>query len=178
MAAIALARQGSHGDGALLPSPQLELIAVAVLAGLAGMTLGLLISALARTTEQAMTLLPVVIVFEMLLAMGGVFPDVVEKPVLKQASYLASTQWALSASASTIDLDRLQSIDKVAREAPTVRLDQPLETFDDLTERLEPEPLWEHDEGTWLADAGALAGLTLAGAVGAGVAVRRRGTEL
>ena len=104
MALIALARQGSHDQGSLLSSPTLELIIAAVLAGVAGMALGLLISALASTADQAMTVLPVVLLLEMLLAMGGLFPDVVDKPVLKQLSYVASTQWSFAAAASSVDL--------------------------------------------------------------------------
>jgi hypothetical protein len=177
MALIALARQGPHGAGSLLSSPLIELIAVAVMAGLAGMALGLLISALAGTVDRAMTVLPVVLLLEMLLALGAVFPDVVEKPGLKQASYLASAQWALSGSASTVDLDRLQSVEKVSREIPTARLDAPLETFRQAEDSLSRDVRWKHDEQTWLLDLGALALLTFGGASGAALAVHRRRPE-
>ena len=84
-----------------------------MLAGICGMALGLLISALASTADQAMTVLPVVLLLELLLAMGGLFPDVVDKPVLKQLSYAASTQWSFAAAASSVDLGRMQALDSV-----------------------------------------------------------------
>ena len=119
MALIALARQGSHDQGSVLPSPLLELVIAAVLAGLAGMALGLMISAFSSTVDQSMTVLPVVLLLELLLAMGGLFPDVVDKPVLKQLSDAASTQWSFAAAASSVDLGRMQALETVASDAPT-----------------------------------------------------------
>ncbi len=177
-AVLALARQGSHGDGSILASPSPELILIAVGAGLAGLTLALAISALASTAEQAMTVLPVVLVLQMLLAMGGVFPDMVDKPGLKQVSYLAGTQWAFSAAASTVDLDRLQAIDKIAREVPTVRLDDPLESFREVTAEIDRNRLWRHDATTWLADFGALIAVTLIGLGISAAALWRRRVEV
>lgn len=178
LAGLAMARQGSHGDGSILASPSPELLLIAVGAGLAGLTLALAISALASTTEQAMTVLPVVLVLQMLLAMGGVFPDMVDKPGLKQVSYLAGTQWAFSAAASTVDLDRLQAIDKIAREVPTVRLDDPLESFRDVTDEIDRNRLWRHDATTWLADFGALIAVTLIGLGISAAALWRRRVEV
>lgn len=174
LALIALARQGSHDTGSVLSSPLLELVAAAMLTGLAAMGIGLLISALASTVDRAMTVLPVLLIFQMLLAMGGVFPDVAEKPGLKQASYLAGTQWGFSTAASTVDLDRLQSVDKIAGNAPTIRLDAPLSQFASLSEELRPNARWRHEPGAWLANAAALVALTGAAIGGAWLAVRRR----
>lgn len=177
LALIALARQGSHQTGSLLSSPLLELVLAAVVTGLAGMALGLLISAWASTVDRAMTVLPVLLIFQMLLAMGGIFPDVVEKPGLKQASYLAGTQWGFSATASTVDLDRLQALDKVASKAPTFRLDAPLAEFESVASELRPNARWSHEPGTWLVNIGALLALTAAGTLGAGLLLRRQRPE-
>jgi ABC-type multidrug transport system ATPase subunit len=177
LAAIALARQGSHDGGSLIGSPFAELIVATMLTGLAAMGLGLLISALASTVDRAMTVLPVILIFQMLLAMGGVFPDVVEKPGLKQASYVAGTQWGFSAAASTVDLDRVQSVDRIARKAPAIRLDSPLPQFESLAVSLKPDARWAHDPDTWLKNAGALVALTALGIGGAGLALRRRRPE-
>lgn len=177
MALLALARQGSHDQGSLLPSPLVEVVIAAVLAGLAGMALGLLISALAATADQAMTVLPVVLLLELLLAMGGLFPDVVDKPVLKQLSYAASTQWSFAAAASSVDLGRMQALDTVASDAPTIQLDAPISKFESLATSLREPSSWQHRPGTWLEDVGAvvlIAGLAL---LGAGLAVRRRRPE-
>ena len=177
MALLALARQGSHDQGSLLPTPLLELVIAAVLAGLAGMALGLMISALSSTADQAMTVLPVVLLLELLLAMGGLFPDVVDKPVLKQLSYAASTQWSFAAAASSVDLGRMQALDTVASDAPTIQLDDPISKFESLATRLQQPSSWQHEPDTWLQDVAAvvlIAGLAL---LGAGLAVRRRRVE-
>ena len=171
---IAVARQSPPGSGSLFPNGVLELIVVGALAGLAAMSLGLVISSLSRTADRAMTVLPVVLIVEMLLAMGGVFPDLVDKPVLRQASYAASAQWAFSASASTVDLDHLLSVDRVARSYPEVRLSDPGPALAELSSDKIVDKLWRHDWRTWLADAGALLALTAAGVVATGLILRRR----
>ena len=107
------------------------------------MALGLLISALASTADQAVTVLPVVLLLELLLAMGGLFPDVVDKPVLKQLSYAASTQWSFSAAASSVDLGRMQALDTVGRDAPTIRLDDPISKFQSLATSLQEPSSWQ-----------------------------------
>ena len=170
---IATARQGGPEQGSLLEWPLVELTLAAVLAGVAAMTLGLLVSALARTVDRAMSVLPVVLILQMLLAMGGVFPDVVEKPVLEQASKLASAQWAFSASASTVELDRLQTVDRLARDTPSVRTSDPLPLLRAISGETESEPRWPHDWPTWLKYAGALVGLSAAGIAAAMLAMRR-----
>ena len=177
MALLALARQGSHDQGSLLASPLPEVVLAAVLAGLAGMTLGLLISALASTADQAMTVLPVILLLELLLAMGGLFPDVVDKPVLKQLSYGAGTQWSFAAAASSVDLGRMQALDLVASQAPNVDLQRPLSAFQSLDTTLRGQSSWQHDPGVYLEDAGMVVLIAAAGAIGAGLAVRRRRPE-
>jgi ABC transport system ATP-binding/permease protein len=177
MALLALARQGSHDQGSLLPSPLLEVIIAAVLAGLAGMALGLLISALAGTADQAMTVLPVVLLLELLLAMGGLFPDVVDKPVLKQLSYAASTQWSFAAAASSVDLGRMQALDTVASDAPTIQLDAPISHFESLATSLTEPSSWQHEPDAWLEDVGAVVLIAGVALLAAGLAVRRRRPE-
>ena len=177
MALLALARQGSHDQGSLLASPLPEVVFAAVLAGLAGMTLGLLISALASTADQAMTVLPVILLLELLLAMGGLFPDVVDKPVLKQLSYGAGTQWSFAAAASSVDLGRMQALDLVASQAPNVDLQRPLSAFQSLDTTLRGQSSWQHDPDVYLEDAGMVVLIAAAGAIGAGLAVRRRRPE-
>ena len=177
LALLALARQGSHDQGSLLGSPLLELVIAAVLAGLAGMTLGLMISALASTVDQAMTVLPIVLLLELLLARGGLFPDVVDKPVLKQLSYVASTQWSFSAAASTVDLGRMQALDTVASDAPTVQLSAPITRFESLATRLREQSSWEHEPSAWLDDLAAVIAIAAVTLLVTGLAVHRRRPE-
>ena len=174
MALLALARQGSHDQGSLFGAPLPEVVLAAVLAGICGMALALLISAVASTADQAMTILPVVLVLELLLAMGGLFPNLIDKPVLKQLSYVASTQWAFAASASSVDLGRMQAFDTVAREAPTLQLDAPLTRFDSLATGLGEPAGWQHRPVTWIEDVGILIGIGALAVLSAGLAVRCR----
>jgi ABC-type multidrug transport system ATPase subunit len=171
---IALARQSPPSGGSFFPNGMLELVVAGALAGLAAMSLALVISSLSHTADRAMTVLPVVLIVQMLLAMGGVFPDLTDKPVLEQASYLAGAQWAFSASASTVDLDHLMSIDRVARSYPEVRIDNPGPALAKLTDDKIVDRLWRHDWKTWGLSAGALLLLTAAGVVATGLILRRR----
>jgi ABC-type multidrug transport system ATPase subunit/pSer/pThr/pTyr-binding forkhead associated (FHA) protein len=171
---IAIARQNPPSSGSFFPSGVLELIVVGALAGLAAMALALVISSLSETADRAMTILPVVLIVEMLLAMGGVFPDLVNKPVLKQASYVAGAQWAFTAGASTVNLDHLMSVDRVARSYPEIRLDNPGPALAKLSDDKIVDSFWRHDWRTWLIDAGALLVLTAAGVLATGEILRRR----
>ena len=154
-----------------------ELVIAAVLAGVAGMALGLLISALASTADQAVTVLPVVLLLELLLAMGGLFPDVVDKPVLKQLSYAASTKWSFAAAASSVDLGRMQALDTVGRDAPTIRLDDPIGKFESLATGLQESSSWQHEPSAWLKDVGAVVLISGLALLAAGLAVGRRRPE-
>ncbi|HEV2982726.1 MAG TPA: ATP-binding cassette domain-containing protein [Solirubrobacteraceae bacterium] len=174
MALLALARQGSHDQGSLLQSPLPEVVLAAILAGVCGMALGLLISALVSTADQAMTVLPVVLLLELLLAMGGLFPDVIDKPVLKQLSYAASTQWAFAASASSVDLGRMQALDTIERGAPTIRLEDPIAKFQPLASSLQVRSSWKHEPDAWLEDVGFLVLIASVSIAGAGLSLRNR----
>jgi hypothetical protein len=141
------------------------------------MALGLLISALASTADQAVTVLPVVLLLELLLAMGGLFPDVVDKPVLKQLSYAASTQWSFAAAASSVDLGRMQALDMLGRDAPTVRLDDPIDKFQPLATSLRDRSSWRHRPTAWLTDVGAVVLISGLALLAAALAIGRRRPE-
>ena len=171
---LAIARQGGPEDAVLLGSGRLELVAVAALTGLAGMALGLLLSSLVARVDRAMSLLPVVLLVQLVLAMGAVFPEMTEKPVLEQASYAAGAQWGFAAGASTADLNRLHAFNDVASELPTVDLTDPLGVLRGLLALGEGEPRWEHEPAAWLTAAGALALLVVLPLAAAGLALSRR----
>ncbi len=177
MIPIALARQGSPADGSVLPSPILELVAGGALAGLASMALALLISSLASTVDRAMTVLPLVLVLQMLLAMGGVFPDITDKPGLKQAANVASAQWGFSAMASTVDLSRLSPLDRLARRLPDVRLDDPTPVLAAIARPPKDNYRWRHKPDSWLLDAGVLLALMAVCASGSAAALSRKRPE-
>jgi hypothetical protein len=142
------------------------------------MALGLLISATATRVDRAMAVLPLVLLLELVLAMGAIFPEMTSKPVLKQVEYAAGTQWGFSALASTADLNRLQAFNNVANKFPTLDLTDPVGVASRLSTVGEGEPRWNHKLSAWLLDVGALTMLTGVALVGAGLALRRHDRNL
>jgi ABC-type multidrug transport system ATPase subunit len=78
-----------------------ELIALTALAGVAATALGLLISALAKSTDRASALLPVTLVAQLVLA--GEWASSAHLPMLHQLRWVISTRWALEAMAATLN---------------------------------------------------------------------------
>ncbi|MGH9157100.1 MAG: FHA domain-containing protein [Acidimicrobiales bacterium] len=165
---LGLARQHGPPDAVALGSPTAELAAAAAMGGVAAVALGLLISALSANTDRATTLLPVVLVVQLVLAMAGV-----GKPVLEQLSYVSGTQWTLTAAAATSDLNRLQAGNLLLRELPTIDLDNPQPALDALRQKDRGEPLQRHEARAWWTSMAALAVLTAASVVGASTALLR-----
>ncbi|HVS05293.1 MAG TPA: ATP-binding cassette domain-containing protein [Candidatus Dormibacteraeota bacterium] len=175
-------RQGGTGGGALLPNLRLELWLALVATGLAAMALGLLVSALTSRGDKALTLLPLILVPQLVLTLPQLRID--DKPILGPISYVASAQWGHAAAASTIHLNQLiyrraSSFDPslpagVNPDRPSAALvDRVAQTTDlALTTR------WRHDPRTWITDVGALVGLFLVELVLAGYALKRRDPAL
>jgi hypothetical protein len=134
------------------------------------------ISAAAGTTDRAVTLLPIVLVFLLVLALGSVFPLIGKRPVLNQLGYVASTQWAFAGFASTVDPNDLQAVSGVLTRVESVRVDNPEPLFRAVGKGDRGDPRWDHDTGAWLTACGALLGLTLVPALAAGLALRRGDT--
>jgi ABC transport system ATP-binding/permease protein len=173
---VGAARQGGSDPGTFLPSLRLELVVDIALAGLAAMALGLFISALVSRADKALTLLPLLLVPQLVLS----FPQlqIETKPVLSQLSYFASAQWGYAAMASSIDLNRLAYLD--ARtidprihgdpENATAALVQSVKTASVTGMRKR----WRHVPLYWALDCGALAVLFVISIAGAAVGLRRR----
>ncbi|GAA3252747.1 FHA domain-containing protein [Dactylosporangium siamense] len=98
----------------------LEISIPVALVALASMAFGLLVSALAKTTEQTTPVLVVVVMAQLVLS-GGLF-ELQGQTVLQQIAWLFPTRWGLAAGASTVDL-------------------QSMIPFKDS--------LWEHTTGAW-----------------------------
>ena len=173
LVAIATARQGGPVDPVALGSPWLELTVAVAATGIAAMCLGLLVSALSGRLERAMTILPVLIIVELILGMGGIVPEVSSKPGVKQLSYLASTQWGFSAGASTAGLNELEPMNALARVVSSIDLANPEAATQDLAGALRGEPRWDHTASAWGQSVFALAGLSAVTLIGAGLALRR-----
>jgi ABC-type multidrug transport system permease subunit len=69
------------------------------------MTVGLLISALVKTSEMTMPLLVLVTLIQLVFCGALVHLD--GKPVMEQISWLVPARWALAALAGTLDVGQL-----------------------------------------------------------------------
>jgi ABC-type multidrug transport system ATPase subunit/pSer/pThr/pTyr-binding forkhead associated (FHA) protein len=156
LTSIAVARQGGPTRAVALGWPLGELMFVVALAGIAAMALGLLVSAASRTVEQATTILPVLLIMQIVLTAGALFPALAQKPVLEQLSYASSAQWGLSAAASTVTLNELQKFSTLAQKVPIVHLDQPEPTLRVLAQGSSGRARWAHTSQAWWTSVAAL----------------------
>jgi ABC-type multidrug transport system ATPase subunit len=99
--------------------------------------LGLMMSALAQTTEQIMPLLVVTIMSQLVLA-GGMIP-VTGRAGLNQLSWITPGRWGYAAGASSIDFPDLVKV----KQIPT------------------NDPIWQHSKHIYLLDMGMLVALSL-----------------
>jgi hypothetical protein len=111
---LGLSRQGLSSDAALIEPAVIELVVGVGLTGVAAVSLGLCISALASTPDRAMGILPVILIFQLIVS-GG-FKEMPERPGLRELSYLSSAQWGFSAAAATVDLNALQILNDCLAE--------------------------------------------------------------
>ena len=98
---FALARQSVAEDGVFLFGGATEIAVAVGLAGLGAVALGLLISAMVTSADKAMTLLPVALFVQLLLA-GVIVP--VKTIGIQQLSWLVNAQWGLDGVASVANL--------------------------------------------------------------------------
>jgi ABC-type multidrug transport system ATPase subunit len=154
--------------GAVLGSQIGELILVAVVVGLSSMALGLLISSLAGGVDRASTLLPVILVTQVIVSVPlFAQPNV----VLESLGYVMSARWGMAAAAATADLTALRKpyilMTETARTGVVVRDPGPYE-----------QPTWRRDAGVWTADVAILFALTVVGLAGAWIALRATDPDL
>jgi ABC-type multidrug transport system ATPase subunit len=128
--------KGAVDHGSVFGNPKLELFFGMAATTVAAAMLGLLLSALAKTSEQIMPLLVVAIMSQLVFS-GGMIP-VTDRIGLDQLSWFTPARWGFAASASTADLITL--------------VPGPLTPKDRH---------WEHDSGTWLFDMAMLAVLSV-----------------
>jgi ABC-type multidrug transport system ATPase subunit len=101
---IGLTGRPLPSSGAILTNlPLVELMLAMFALGVASMTLGLLLSSIADTSDKAMPLLVVVVMFQVVLS-GGVFP-LHGKAGLEEVSWLSPSRWGYAATASTANLN-------------------------------------------------------------------------
>jgi ABC transport system ATP-binding/permease protein len=129
---ITLIGKGGPTQGAAaLGKPGLELFVDVAGTCVASAMLGLALSAIAKSNDQIMPLL-VVAVMSQLVFSGGMIP-VTGRIGLDQMSWATPARWGFAASASTIDLTKLQPGPQTPKDAH-----------------------WHHNAGTWWFDMGML----------------------
>jgi ABC transport system ATP-binding/permease protein len=154
--------------GIVLESQIGELILVAIVVGIASMALGLLISAVIGGVDRAATLLPVILVVQVIVSVPIISGS---SPVLQVLGYTMSARWGMAAAASTIDLGDLRR--PYIQMTETVRAGRAIE---DLTPY--EQPTWKHEPAVWAADIAILLALTVVGLAGAWIALRATDPDL
>jgi ABC-type multidrug transport system ATPase subunit len=175
---LGAARQGGTGHGAVLPALRPELIVDVSLAGLAAMGLGLLVSAAVSRADQALTLLPLLLVPQLVLS--SPYFSIDEKVGLRELSYVASAHWAYAGVASTVHLDHLLYLQ--AREgnhaipalADGDQASSAVRSAVKAAAGVRPQDRWERTFPAWAGDAAALIALLAAELLGTALALRRR----
>jgi hypothetical protein len=99
-------------DGGIVLPATVELVITSVLAGLAGITLGLCISVVASTPDKATSLVPLVLVPQVLFA-GMMFRL---SGTAEKLSWLTTSRWAMDAMGAIVDMNALRSVIRLASE--------------------------------------------------------------
>ncbi|WP_280335779.1 FHA domain-containing protein [Nocardia wallacei] len=133
LVAIVLAGKNPPGKGALIPSGSVELYFDLAFTAVACVVIGLLLSTVAKSNEQVMPLLVVMIMCQLVMA-GGMIP-VTDRIVLEQLSYIFPSRWGFASGAATVDLRYLFA-------------------------NAQPDAIWQHKPGFWLLDIGMLLVIT------------------
>ncbi|MGA3058097.1 MAG: FHA domain-containing protein [Candidatus Limnocylindrales bacterium] len=137
------------GSGVLLSSALPEVVLDVVLAGLAAMGVGLLVSALVRTADQANFALPLLLVAQVVLSAPVLGSP---GPVFAALGTVSTAQWGTAATAATISLNDirqpyLEGVEQQRAAAENREPDRSVSAGRDS---------WSHDRGTWLANIAAL----------------------
>ncbi|TDC73760.1 FHA domain-containing protein [Streptomyces hainanensis] len=110
-------------------SPAVEMTLVLMALGCTSMMIGLVISALVRTSEMTMPLLVMISVVQLVFT-GALF-QLHGTLGVEQLAWLMPSRWALAGVGTTADLNTLTA---------------------SATEEPDPDPIWEHEAGYWLLD--------------------------
>jgi energy-coupling factor transporter ATP-binding protein EcfA2 len=168
-----LLRMPEHGSA--IGSMLAEIAVVVAAAGIAGMALGLFISALVRTSDRALVLLPIVLIAQ-IVASEPLFAS--SSAALAPVETVSSAQWATASLASTTDLNRIRAVETGAATAGrryVIQGNPPGSRRGAVQFALrEGRSRWKHAAGTWTRDMLALAVLVMVPLLASGVALRRR----
>ncbi|TWS24746.1 ATP-binding cassette domain-containing protein [Tsukamurella sputi] len=139
MAIVILGVKQSTAQGSVLASAPVELVIDIAILACVSTLVGLLISALAKSSEQVMPMLVVVVMVQLVMS-GGLFA-LHERVGLEQISWLFPSRWGFAAGASTVELQK--QIDAVSGRPTMQAID----------------PLWNSTPTQWGIAIGVLAGI-------------------
>jgi ABC-type multidrug transport system ATPase subunit/pSer/pThr/pTyr-binding forkhead associated (FHA) protein len=137
-------------EGGVLLSPiLLEIVLDVVIAGLAAMGVGLLISTIVRTSDQANFALPLLLVAQVVLSAPVLGSP---GPVFAALGTVSTAQWGTAATAATISLNDIRGpylagVEGQRADAEGRDIDPSVSAGQDS---------WSHDLGKWLIDLAAL----------------------
>ncbi|MDT2005408.1 FHA domain-containing protein [Rhodococcus opacus] len=94
--------KGLPGPGTVIPSGAVELIVDIAVTTCSCVLLGMALSSVARSNEQVMPMLVIVIMVQLVMC-GGLI-SITGREVLEQLSWLFPSRWGFAAAASTVDL--------------------------------------------------------------------------
>jgi ABC-type multidrug transport system ATPase subunit len=142
-------------EGSLISSQPIEVLVAMCLAGLAGMALGLLVSSAVRKSDQAVFMLPVVLIVEMALSQPILQLQNPSK-LLKVLGDVTSANWAVNAVSSTTSLNQMMTSYQLSLNDGTDQIKQALGFPTPISIRrgqvmnsIRGNPAWDHKAGTW-----------------------------
>jgi ABC-type multidrug transport system ATPase subunit len=138
------------GGGVFLSPILLEVVVGVVLAGLAAMGLGLLVSALARTSDQANFALPLLLVAQVVLSAPVLGSP---GPVFTALGTVSTAQWGTAAVADSISLNEIRRPFLEGVEAQRAKADDDRKPDPSVSAGRDS---WNHNKGAWLVNMGAL----------------------
>jgi hypothetical protein len=156
--------------GAALPHPYSELMLGAVLTGLAGLGVALLVSAVVRSSDRAATALPLILITQTVVSAPLLGPP---PAGLREVGYASTAQWGFAAMASTIDLNDVRAPFITVQDA--IRAEA---SGFDYVPRNSDRPTWAHDADQWRFDVAILLLLGIGSMVGAWAVLRRMDPNL
>jgi ABC-type multidrug transport system ATPase subunit/pSer/pThr/pTyr-binding forkhead associated (FHA) protein len=153
--------------GVLLNPALLEIVVDVVLAGLAAMGVGLLISAVVKTSDQANFSLPLLLVAQVVLSAPVLGSP---GPVFSILGTASTAQWGTAATAATIGLNELREpyLAMVENQRATAEAREPDPSVSDGRDS------WDHTVAAWLSNLVALMAVLVVSLSGAYIALVRR----
>jgi ABC-type multidrug transport system ATPase subunit len=153
--------------GIVFDSMLVELILIGVIVGISSLALGLLISSLAGGVDRAATILPILLVAQVVVSAPLLTST---NPAIEAASYTMSAYWGMNAAASTVDLQDVRK--------PFVTLYYGTKFNRQPSAAELRRPYWRNSPSDWTVSIGMLAALTVLALSAAWLAIQATDPDL